>query len=159
MKLLELVPRNAIVAELAAADRNGAIRELVETLAAASVIPAAEVETIAKSIITRERTRGTTGFGKGVAAPHAKIAGLPRAAAAVGRSSRGIDFSSLDGEPVFAVFLLISPEEQPEVHLRSMDLIFRNLQQERFRKFLRQADDTEKIYDLLKEADERLLVS
>lgn len=159
MKLLELVPRNAIVAEMAATDRNGAIRELVETLAAAGAISEAESDLIAKSIITRERTRGTTGFGKGVAAPHAKIAGLGRAVASVGRSSRGIDFSSLDGEPVFAVFLLISPEEQPEEHLRSMDLIFRNLQQERFRKFLRQADDSEKIFDLLKEADERQLVS
>lgn len=159
MKLLELVPRNAIVAEMAATDRNGAIRELVETLAAAGAISEAESDLIAKSIITRERTRGTTGFGKGVAAPHAKIAGLRRAVASVGRSSRGIDFSSLDGEPVFAVFLLISPEEQPEEHLRSMDLIFRNLQQERFRKFLRQADDSEKIFDLLKEADERQLVS
>ncbi|MBL8878316.1 MAG: PTS sugar transporter subunit IIA [Phycisphaerales bacterium] len=159
MKLLELVPRSAIVAELAASDRNGAIRELVETLSAAGAISGDEADAIAKSIITRERTRGTTGFGKGVAAPHAKIAGLRRAVAAVGRSSRGIDFSSLDGEPVFAVFLLISPEEQPEEHLRAMDLIFRNLQQERFRKFLRQADDSEKIFDLLKEADERQLVS
>lgn len=159
MKLLELVPRSAIVAELTATDRNGAIRELVELLATAGSIPESELDPIAKSIITRERTRGTTGFGKGVAAPHAKIAGLPRAVAAVGRSSRGIDFSSLDGEPVFAVFLLLSPDEQPEEHLRSMDLIFRNLQQERFRKFLRQADDSDKIYDLLKEADERQLVS
>lgn len=94
-----------------------------------------------------------------MAVPHAKVEGLSRVVAAVGRSSRGIDFSSLDGEPVYAVFLIASPEDQPEMHLRAMDLVFRHLQQEKFRKFLRQADLPEKVLELLKEADEKMLVA
>jgi PTS system fructose-specific IIA component/PTS system nitrogen regulatory IIA component len=159
MKLLDLVHPKAIIADLQSRDRNGTIRELVHVLAEADLIEADAVESIVKSIITRERTRGTTGFGKGVAAPHAKIENLPRVVAAVGRSVQGIDFASLDGEPVFGVFLILSPSDEAEQHLRAMDLVFRHLQQERFRKFLRQCDDAEKIYDLLREVDEKALVS
>lgn len=159
MKLLDLISRNSIIAELESTDRNGVIRELVEVLAKAKLLAEDSVETIVRSIITRERTRGTTGFGKGVAVPHVKVEGLSRIVAAVGRSSAGVDFGSLDGQPVYSVFLIVSPAEQPEEHLRAMDLIFRHLQQEQFRKFLRQSDRTEKIYDLLNEADEKAPVA
>ena len=156
MKLLDLVARDSIIADLRSNDRNGCIRELVECLAAAGRLKATEVDGIVKSIVTRERSRGTTAFGKGVAAPHAKVAGLPGPMAAVGRSSRGVDFSSLDGAPVFGVILLLSPDAEGEQHLRAMDLVFRILQQERFRKFLKQSDTIDKIFELLEEADERL---
>jgi PTS system nitrogen regulatory IIA component len=159
MKLLDLVSPGSIVAELQSADRNGAIRELVSAVAASGGLASELVDGVVRSIISRERTRGTTGFGKGVAAPHVKVAGLAGVVAAVGRSSRGIDFSSLDGEPVFAIFLILSPEDRHEEHLQALDLVFRQLQQERFRKFLRQSDAPEKIYDLLREADEKSLVT
>ncbi|MBK8914234.1 MAG: PTS sugar transporter subunit IIA [Phycisphaerales bacterium] len=155
MKLSDLVPAGAIVANLRSSDRNGVIRELVAVLAAKGVIAESEVEPVSRSIVTRERTRGTTGFGRGVAAPHTKLDGLKRVAVAVGRSAGGVDFSALDGEPVFGVFLVLSPLEQPEHHLRAMDVIFRVLQQEKFRKFLRQADTDAKIAELLREADEQ----
>lgn len=159
MKLLDLVDRKAIIPELASRDRNGVVRELVQVLAEAELIAPDAVESTIKSIIARERTRGTTGFGKGVAAPHAKIDDLPRVVAAVGRSTQGVDFASLDGEPVYGVFLILSPSDEPEEHLRAMDLVFRHLQQEQFRKFLRQSDGADKIYDLLKEVDEKALVT
>jgi mannitol/fructose-specific phosphotransferase system IIA component (Ntr-type) len=159
MKLLDLIDRNSIIPELRASDRNGVIRELVEVLARAKLIEASSVESIVRSIVTRERTRGTTGFGKGVAVPHVKVDGLPRIVVAVGRSSHGVDFGSLDGQPVYSVFLIVSPAERPEEHLRAMDLIFRHLQQEQFRKFLRQSDATDKIHDLLSEADEKAPVA
>ncbi len=158
MKLLDLIDRKSIIAELMSTERNGAIRELVEVLARAKLVDTAAVDSIVRSIVARERTRGTTGFGKGMAVPHVKVEGVSRVVAAVGRSSRGIEFGSLDGQPVYGVFLIVSPENQPEEHLRAMDLIFRHLQQEQFRRFLRQADTVDKIYDLLAEADERALV-
>jgi PTS system nitrogen regulatory IIA component len=159
MKLGELVHPDSIIAELKSTDRSGVVRDLAQALVGSNLISQKSVDGVVKSIIARERTRGTTGFGKGVAAPHAKVEGLERAVAAIGRSSRGIDFASLDGEPVYAVFLILSPAERPEEHLRAMDLVFRHLQQERFRKFLRQSDSADKIYELLKEADEKQLVS
>jgi len=159
MKLRDLVRPDCIVAELASSDRNGVIRELVQVLADAGQLDASLVDAVARSIIVRERSRGTTGIGKGVALPHAKVEGLPRLMAAIGRSSGGVDFAALDGEPVYGVFLIVSPESQPEQHLRAMDMVFRLLQQERFRKFLRQSDRAEKIHELLREADERPLTT
>ena len=86
MKLLDLVRPNCIVAELASTDRNGVIRELVQVLGDAKLIQASAIDGIVRSIVTRERTRGTTGFGKGVAVPHAKVEGLGQIVAAIGRS-------------------------------------------------------------------------
>lgn len=159
MKMLELISEKAIVPDLESTERNGVIRELVAALAASGAIPADRVDSIVKSILTRERTRGTTGFGKGVAAPHAKVDDLKAPVAAVGRSGSGIDFASLDGAPVFGVVLLLSPSDDAERHLRAMDVIFGHLQNERFRKFLRQSDSVGKIHDLLREVDENTLVS
>jgi len=159
MKLLDLVHRDAIIAELSSTDRNGVIRELVQCLHDAGLIDASLVDGIVRSILSRERTRGTTGFGKGVAMPHAKIDGLDQVVGVVGRSVAGIDFGSLDGQPVHIVFLIVSPTDRTEDHLRAMNLVFPHLQEERFRKFLRQSDTAEKIYDLLKETDERTVVA
>lgn len=159
MKLLDLVQPSSIIAELSSTDRNGVIRELVQSLGDGQLIDAGLVDGIVRSIVTRERTRGTTGFGKGVAVPHAKVEGLTQIVAAVGRSSAGIDFASLDGQPVHIVFLVVSPAESQDDHLRAMNLIFKHLQQERFRKFMRQLDRAEAIYDLLKETDEKPAVA
>lgn len=159
MKLCDLVKPGSIIAELSSVDRNGAIRELVQLLADQKLIDPETAKGVAQSIITRERTRGTTGFGKGVAVPHAKVDDQKQIVAAIGRSSTGIDFQSLDGQPVHAIFLIVSPSNQAEEHLRAMELVFGHLQQEKFRKFLRQLDTAEKIYDLLKEADDTKVVA
>ena len=157
MKLVELIDRRCIVAELESSERNGVIRELVQCLADAELIQTSAVESVVRTIVARERKRGTTGFGKGVAAPHAKIDGTKKVVAALGRSSRGVDFAALDGGRVHAVFLILSPNDQPEEHLRAMDQVFRHLQHERFRKFLRQSETVDALHDLLKEADENAL--
>jgi mannitol/fructose-specific phosphotransferase system IIA component (Ntr-type) len=155
MKLRELIPQDSIIPELESTSRAGVIRELVEKLASAGRLPAELTESVIKSIVTRERSRGSTGFGKGVAIPHTKLDGVTSVVAAAGRSSKGVDFAALDGAPVYIVFLILSPERDPDSHLKAMDVVFRQLQNERFRKFFRQSDTAEKIYDLLGEADEQ----
>ena len=153
MQLTDLIKPESIVPELEATDRNGVIRELIRTLAGKGFIPSASVETIARATIAREN-QGSTGFGKGVAVPHVKHASVEKMTAAVGRSSRGVDFAALDRAPVYTVVLLISPASAPEDHLAAMEKIFRYLQRESFRRFLRQADTQEAIYELIQEADE-----
>lgn len=155
MRLLELVSPRAIVADLAASDRNSAIRELVEALAAAGQVASGSVEEISRTIVSREQSQGTTGFGKGVAAPHAKIDAVSRVVGAVGCSRRGIDFAALDGELVYTAFLVLSPTHASSEHLNAMHMVFRHLHNDRFRRFLRQANSAEAIFELLKEADEQ----
>jgi mannitol/fructose-specific phosphotransferase system IIA component (Ntr-type) len=108
---------------------------------------------VVKAIIDREK-HGSTGFGKGVAVPHVKHPAIKKRVGAIGRSTVGVDFAALDQAPVYSVFLLLSPQNNPDGHLQAMENIFRNLQQDNFRRFLRQADSSAKIVDLLDETDQ-----
>lgn len=153
MKLIDFVVREAVVPDLQATERNGIIRELVRALAAAGAIDANDAETVARAVIQREN-QGSTGFGKGVAVPHVKHAKVKRITAAIGRSACGVDFAALDRAPVYTIVLLLSPSDNPEGHLQAMENIFRHLQRDNFRRFLRQSETAETIMDLIKEADE-----
>ena len=112
-----------------------------------------DAASISKSVIQREN-QGSTGFGKGVAVPHVKHPAVKKIAATIGRSSAGVDFAALDRAPVYIVVLLLSPPDNPDQHLASMENIFRHLQRDNFRRFLRQASTKEEIIDLIQEADE-----
>src|SRR5256885_1932261 len=153
MKLREFIVTDAIVAELRSDDRDGVIRELVESLSVAGVVPRENVNEIVAALVKREQN-GSTGFGKGVAVPHVKHAKINRMVGTIGRSAAGVDFSALDHQPVYSIFLLLSPENQPQQHLQAMNIVFSNLQKDMFRKFLRQSSTREGIVDLLDEADQ-----
>jgi len=153
MKLSDFVCFKAIIPELKAKDRDGAIAELVTALDRAGRLGNDNSQEIIRVVIKREK-EASTGMGKGVALPHVKHGAVKDVTAAVGRSSVGIDFSSLDKQPVYSVILLISPVDNPDRHLQAMESIFKHLQRDRFRKFLRQSATAEEIEDLLKEADE-----
>jgi len=153
MKLREFINPDAIVANLKATDRDGAIRELVTSLAKAGAMPESSVDEVVTALIKREQN-GSTGFVKGVAVPHAKHAKVKQMAGTIGRSEAGIDFAALDHQPVYSIVLLLSPENQPQQHLQAMNIVFSNLQKDMFRKFLRQATTRESIMDLLDEADQ-----
>ena len=152
MKLMDFIVADAIVAELAATDRDGVLRELVTSLATAGALPAEAVDDVVAALIKREQN-GSTGFGKGVAVPHVKHAKVKKMAGTIGRSGPGVDFAALDHQPVYSVFLLLSPENQPQQHLQAMNIVFSNLQKDMFRRFLRQAATREAIAELLDEAD------
>jgi len=153
MKLSDFVHGPSIIADLKATDRNGVIREIIQSLADNGAIPKEAVETIANSAISREN-QGSTGFGKGVAVPHVKHECIQKMTSTIGRSSQGVDFSALDRAPVYMVFILLSPAKAPNDHLAAMERIFRYLQRDNFRRFLRQSETREAIIDLIKEADE-----
>jgi mannitol/fructose-specific phosphotransferase system IIA component (Ntr-type) len=153
MKLRDFIVSEAIVPELAATDRDAALRELVTALAVSGALPETAVDEIVAALIKREQN-GSTGFGKGVAVPHAKHAKVKKMAGTIGRSPAGIDFAALDHQPVFTVVLLLSPESQPQQHLQAMNIVFSNLQKDMFRRFLRQCPSRDAIVELLDEADQ-----
>lgn len=153
MKFADFVCFEATIPELRARDRDGVITELVSALDKAGKLGKGNREEIIKAVIKREK-EASTGMGKGVAVPHVKHAAVKNVVAAVGQSSAGIDFSALDKQPVYSIILLISPVSDPDKHLQTMEKVFKHLQQERFRKFLRQCQKAEQIEDLLREADE-----
>ena len=153
MKLSDIIVADAIVPELKAKTRDDAITELVESLASVGAIPKKSVKDIIKAVMTRE-SQATTGIGKGVSLPHAKLKGIKKPVGTIGRSSEGIDFAALDSKPVYSVILLLSSQDNPDEHLQAMETIFKHVQRDIFRKFLRQSETREAVVDLIQEADE-----
>ncbi len=156
MKLSSLVKDGAIVSQLTATERDEVIAELLDALIAAGAVDAGLRDELIQSVLDRER-KGSTGFGKGVAVPHVKHPAVTEMTAAIGLSSSGVEFNALDKQPVYSVFLLLSPEDKPEYHLHAMEIIFKNLSKDTFRRFLRQATSPEEVRTLLGEADDHQL--
>lgn len=152
MKFADFVSRKAVRAGLVSDDKEAVIREMTQALLDAGEINANEYESIVKAILKREEL-GSTGIGRGVAVPHTKHPGVSRLVATVGVSSDGVDFHSLDGEKVQLLFLLISPPDRPGDHLRALENISRQLRDDTFCRFLKQARGTDAILQLLDEAD------
>jgi len=157
MKFKDFVCTEAIVTDLCSTDRDGVIAELTTALGNAGRLGKNDCGKIIKAVIKREN-EASTGMGKGIAIPHVKHADIDNMVATVGKSSTGIDFSSLDKQPVYSVILLISSATDPDKHLQAMEKIFKCIQQEKFRKFLRNSSTAEEVEDLLQEADETPLL-
>ena len=156
MKLSDFVMAKAVVPRLTSTKRDEAIKELIDALVAAGAVTTTIRGELIKMIIDREQ-KGSTGFGKGVAVPHVKHAKIKKMTAAIGVSQQGVDFNALDTAPVYSIVLLLSPEKQPDEHLQAMENIFSHLQQDTFRRFLRQAADAEAVMELLHDADTQQL--
>lgn len=152
MKLREVVVEKAIVPNLVATKRDDAIKELLDALVTAGKVSADMRDTFAKAIIAREN-KGSTGLNHGVAIPHTKSPTVKKPMAAIGVSRNGVDFNSLDKQPVYSIVLLVSPEEKPELHLDAIQAIFSHLSKDQFRRFLRQATTAKDVLTLLDEAD------
>jgi PTS system nitrogen regulatory IIA component len=116
-------------------------------LLAALAERAAPIAGLDRSLIlerVREREAlGTTGFGQGVAIPHARLPGLERVTLVVARLARPIDYGALDGEPVDLAVLLLSPEGAGADHLKALARISRTLRNPQILAAVRAADDIE----------------
>jgi nitrogen PTS system EIIA component len=152
MKFADFISTEAIRAKLNTENKEGVIREMAQALADAGKIAPGELEGIVKAILKREEL-GSTGIGRGVAVPHTKHASVNRLVGTVAVSPEGVDFDSLDGEKVQLFFLLISPPDRPGDHLRALENISRQLRNDTFCRFLKQAKSAEEIKQLLEEAD------
>jgi mannitol/fructose-specific phosphotransferase system IIA component (Ntr-type) len=152
MKFGDFVSSDSIRARLKADDKDGVIREMTQTLLDAGKIAPGELDSIVRAIMKREEL-GSTGIGRGVAVPHTKHPSVNRLVGTVAISPEGVDFDSLDGEKVQLFFLLISPPDRPGDHLRALENISRQLRNDTFCRFLKQAKSPEDIKQLLDEAD------
>ncbi len=155
MKLSDLIDTKAIVSELESTTKEDVIKELIDALAAAGKIDGKDNKKLIAALMAREQL-GSTGIGQGLAVPHAKHNSVGNLVAAFGRSKKGIDFDSLDGEPVYLVFLLLSNKEASGQHLEALAYITKLLRDDLFCRFLKEAKDHAELVELLKEADQKL---
>ena len=158
MKFSDFVKTEAIKADLAATDKEAVIRELVTCLVDSGQIKGDEQEDIVQAILKREKL-GSTGIGRGIAVPHTKHPSVDKPVGAVGVSTAGVDFESLDGEKVQLFFMLISPPDRPADHLKALENISKQLEEPTFRRFLKQSSTAEDVQQILEEADNNQFVS
>src|SRR6266566_125135 len=158
MKFSDFINVASIKANLQADEKSTVIRELVDSLAAAGAVAPADAPGIVAAIMKREEL-GSTGIGRGVAVPHTKHASVEKLVGTVGVSVEGIDFNSLDGDKVYLLFLLVSPPDRPGDHLRALENISRQLRDDTFCRFLKQAKTPADVWHLLEEADNNQFVS
>jgi fructose-specific phosphotransferase system IIA component len=152
MKFADFISPQAVRADLEADDKEGVVREMVQALADAGKIQSGQVQAIVRAILNREEL-GSTGIGRGVAVPHTKHASVEHLVGSVAVSREGVDFDSLDGEKVYLFFLLVSPQDRPGDHLKALEYISRQLRDDTFCRFLKQAKAPKDIEQLLEEAD------
>lgn len=158
MKFSDFVATEAIRSHVHADSKEGVIREMAQSLVDAGKIAAGDLEGIVKAIMKREDL-GSTGIGRGVAVPHTKHPSVTKLVGTVAVSQEGIDFQSLDGEPVQLFFLLVSPPDRPGDHLRALENISRQLRDDSFCNLLKAAKEPREIRQLLEEADAHGVVS
>ncbi len=120
-----------------------AIRELAAVFDADGV----NIKSLVANIIKRERD-SSTGIGKGVAVPHAHQDDIPHQLLAIGISHDGIDFSSIDDEPVKIIALLATPVKHQKQHMELLAALSRTLQQETLRSDLTSAVDSSEVIEV-----------
>jgi PTS system nitrogen regulatory IIA component len=150
MKILELLDRTCISADLKATNKKEVLAEL-----AGALVPGPEglnLETVVEVLLDRERL-GSTGIGDNIAIPHGKLANLSKLRLAFGRSLKGVDFNSMDGKPTHLFFLLLAPVNSAGLHLKALAKISRMLMSLAFRENLMKATSVDEIYQLLAERD------
>ena len=143
--------RPEAVAVIDAADKPAILDRLSKTFADSWGLDSALVH---EQLEERERL-GSTGFGRGVAIPHARIPGISRPVAALLKLRHPADFASADGLPVDIVFGLLSPENSGATHLHALAAISRLMRDERVHEALSDAPNQEALYGLLTNATDR----
>jgi len=149
-RLSEIVPAEAVLLDL----KPGSKEETIRTLAVAMASARKDVDAAkAVAAVMKREALSSTGLGSGVAIPHGRVEGLVRPAAALGRSTEGLDFRSLDGKPVHLVFLILSPPHDEGAHLHILEKISSLFLSDYLRDRLTTAATPEEILEVLRLTD------
>jgi PTS system nitrogen regulatory IIA component len=155
VRITELLPVEAIHANLKATDKEGAIRELVHSLAEIGTFPENDEETVVRVLMARERA-ASTGIGQGIGLPHGKGPFVKQIVGAIGISKGGIDFGAIDGNPVKIVLLLLAPPDSAGAHLKALARISKIVKDRRVRDSLTAAKDEQQVFRILQEQDRKV---
>ncbi len=139
------------VATVNAASKAVILEQLADQFASAYAL---DRDDVLENLLARE-SLGSTGFGRGVAIPHARIAGLKRPVAAFLKLAAPVDFDAADGGPVTLVFGLLSPENSGAGHLHALAAISRMVRDEDMQHALSDAPGPEALFSLLANVVER----
>ena len=145
MNIADFITPDRTVANIAAVDKPRLLAELARWAAAATGLPAPDIQ---EALTAREKL-GSTGVGGGVAIPHARLTGLDRFYGLFARLDRPVDFDAIDEQPVDLVCLLLAPQNAAKDHLQALAAVSRRLHTRHMGDRLRKAPDAAALHALL----------
>lgn len=151
MILTKYVAKSCVIPALASSTKAEALRELTHLLFEKKKIPS--VGQALDQILAREVTE-STGIGRGIAVPHARVTGLKGLVCAVGRKRDGMDFMAIDRKPVHLIFLICYPPNEQTTYLNFVATVARLLADKNHLKAMLDAPTADALYDLLEKTSE-----
>jgi PTS system nitrogen regulatory IIA component len=139
---MPLLKKEAIILEMKAATKDGALRELASV---AAVLCGRFTEEILYNVLLEREAVGSTGVGNGVAIPHGKLEGLDDILLCFGRSRAGLNFDAIDNRPVHLFVLLLSPAGKAAEYLQTLARISKILKDGANRQRLLESTSREEI--------------
>jgi PTS system nitrogen regulatory IIA component len=146
MTLADILTLERVNPELTAGTKDGVLEELAVLLK--SGIDGGDAGRLTTVLRERERL-SSTAIGEGIAIPHGRMSGIMSVVGAFARSSRGIDFDSVDQQPTRLFFALIAPDDAAAMHLKALARISRLLKNRDFRNRLLLLDTRQALYDAI----------
>ena len=153
MRITELLDKRSIRINGAPKSKNEALDQMVELMAKSGKIN--DLEAYRQEVYRREE-EGTTGVGEGIAIPHGKGAFVDKPGLAAMVVKDGVDYDSLDGEPVHLIFLIAAPNTKDNVHLDVLSKLSVLLMDEDFSRALQNAKSPEEFMKIVDEADQEV---
>lgn len=150
MNILDFLDPKNINTELKATDKKGVLEELTLPVSEITNIEHKQLVTV---LIERERL-GSTGIGNGVGIPHGKLKNLPTLILGVGLSRKGVNFDAMDKKPTHIFFLLLTPDNSTDLHLKLLARISKILKETLFKEKLLAATDKDEVIRLIQDIDE-----
>ena len=152
MRITELLDGRSILLNASPKSKNEALDQIVDLMVKSEKIN--DKEAYRKQVYAREE-ESTTGIGEGIAIPHGKCDAVTKPGLAAMVVKDGVDFDSLDGEPVTLMFLIAAPNTEDNIHLDVLSKLSVLLMNEEFTEALRNAETVEEFMGIINDADEK----
>ena len=154
MKVSELLKPEFIIPEHNGESKEEIINELIDLFKNDPRVE--DIDKVRSAVLDREKVM-STGVGKGFAIPHGKTNAVKEIIGAFGKVKDGIDYESLDGNPVNLVFLLVGKDNLISTHIKLLSRISRLMNKDDFRHRLVEANSADEIVKLFSEEEEHFL--
>jgi nitrogen PTS system EIIA component len=150
MRVIDFLKLDAIIADLRATTKAGALSEVATHMA--KINPKVDAGELRRVLEERELL-ASTAIGDGIAIPHGKLDAIGELAGVLGRSIAGLEFDSIDGRPTHLVFMLVAPVSSTGVHLKALARLSRLFRDADFRRRLLAAPTREDMYQVIADED------
>ncbi|MFD1448789.1 PTS fructose transporter subunit IIABC [Oceanobacillus profundus] len=151
MKTTELLRKDIMIMDLQATTKEAVIDEMIRSLHKNGVVQ--DAEEFKEAILNRE-AQSSTGLGDGIAMPHAKIKAVNEPAVLFAKSTKGVEYESLDGQPAYLFFMIAVPEGANDTHLQTLASLSKLLIDPDFVGQLKQANSPDEVHQLFNQSEE-----